>query len=130
LGCLPELKPYAKRLPDPFFSKGLQAVENLAGIAVACVKERLENPKTDRVDLLARLMEGRDASGAPMGREELTAEALTQLIAGSDTTSNTSCAMLFHVLKNPHTIPKLQEELDAAIPQGGVPSFSQVRDLP
>jgi benzoate 4-monooxygenase len=37
LGCLPQLKPYAKWLPDPFFRKGLAAVENLAGIAVARV---------------------------------------------------------------------------------------------
>jgi benzoate 4-monooxygenase len=84
LGCLPALKPYAKKLPDPFFSKGVEAVENLAGIAIARVKDRLANAdKFDRVDLLARLMEGRDANGDPMGREELTAEALTQMIAGS-----------------------------------------------
>ena len=42
---------------------------------------------TDRTDLLGKLQEGKDDEGNPMGREELTAEALTQLIAGSDTTS-------------------------------------------
>jgi benzoate 4-monooxygenase len=36
---------------------------------------------------LSKLQEGRDDEGNLMGREELTAEALTQLIAGSDTTS-------------------------------------------
>merc|ERR1712000_42192 len=56
LGCLPQLKPWAKHMPDPFFSKGVEAVENLAGIAIARVKQRLDNPNTDRVDLLARLM--------------------------------------------------------------------------
>ncbi|ROT37147.1 cytochrome P450 [Sodiomyces alkalinus F11] len=35
----------------------------------------------------------RDEKGEPLGREELTAEALTQLTAGSDTTSNSSCAL-------------------------------------
>jgi benzoate 4-monooxygenase len=35
LGCLTALKPYAKWLPDPFFSQGIAVVENLAGIAVA-----------------------------------------------------------------------------------------------
>ena len=44
-------------------------------------------------------MEGRDEKGEKLGREELTAEALTQLIAGSDTTSNTSCAWLYWCLK-------------------------------
>ena len=118
-------------MPDPFFSKGIQAVENLAGIAIARVKERIDNAdKIDRVDLLARLMEGKDAKGEKMGREELTAEALTQLIAGSDTTSNTSCAILYHCLKTPHVIPKLQKELDTVLRSDSVPEFQEVKDLP
>lgn len=105
-------------------------MENLAGIAIARVNERLSKP-SDRVDLLARLMEGRDETGAKLGREELTAEALTQLIAGSDTTSNTSCALLYHCLRYPAVIEKLQRELDAALPDiDAVPQFSQVKDLP
>ncbi|CAI4216055.1 unnamed protein product [Parascedosporium putredinis] len=113
LGCLPGLKPYAKYLPDPFFSQGLQAVENLAGIAIARVSERLERGgSTDRKDLLARLMQGRDEKGEPLGRDELTAEALTQLIAGSDTTSNSSCALFYHVARNPAVFRKLRAEID------------------
>ncbi|KAI9830558.1 MAG: hypothetical protein M1838_005786, partial [Thelocarpon superellum] len=134
LGCLPQLKPYAKYLPDPFFRNGLKAVENLAGIAVARVNERLHmsaEKKSARVDLLARLMEGRDEKGEKLGREELTAEALTQLIAGSDTTSNTSCAILYWTLKTPHALDKLQDELDKAIPSSTIlPEFSAVKDLP
>ena len=132
LGCLPALKPWAKYLPDRFFRDGLEAVENLAGIAVARVNERLESGgKEERVDLLARLMEGKDENGNKLGREELTAEALTQLIAGSDTTSNTSCALLYWCLKTPGVIEKLQEELDAAIPDGvDIPDFETVKDLP
>lgn len=130
LGCLPQLKPYAKYLPDPFFTQGIKAVENLAGIAIARVNERLAHP-SDRVDLLARLMEGRDETGAPLARDELTAEALTQLIAGSDTTSNTACALLYHVLATPHVAPKLHAELDAALPDpSAVPRYAQVKDLP
>lgn len=132
LGCLPQLKPYAKWLPDPFFSQGLEAVQNLSGIAIACVKGRLDNPPSiDRKDLLARLMEGRDDKGEPLGREELTAEALTQLIAGSDTTSNSSCAILYHVARTPGCLEKLQKEVDKAIPADvDVPTYEMVRDLP
>ena len=108
----------------------MKAIENLAGIAIARVNARLEKP-SDRVDLLARLMEGRDETGNKLGREELTAEALTQLIAGSDTTSNTSCALLYHCLQHPEVVKKLQAELDAALPDiDAVPAFSQVKDLP
>lgn len=135
LGCLPSLKPYAKYLPDRFFRDGLKAVENLAGIAVARVNERLrqaeEEDANQRVDLLARLMEGRDENGNKLGREELTAEALTQLIAGSDTTSNTSCALLYWTLKTPGVMENLQKELDEAIPEGVmVPKYEMVKDLP
>lgn len=132
LGTLPELKPYAKWLPDKFFTQGLTAVENLAGIAIARVKERLENPPDiDRKDLLSRLQEGRDEKGEPLGFEELTAEALTQLIAGSDTTSNSSCALLYHVVRTPGVFEKLQAELDQAIPDGvSVPSYETIRSLP
>lgn len=132
LGIMPELKKYAKWLPDPFFSKGLGAVENLAGIAIARVKARLANPPdSNRKDLLAQLMQGRDDKGELLGREELTAEALTQLIAGSDTTSNSSCALLYHVARTPGVIEKLQAELDAAIPDHvDVATFEMVKDLP
>ena len=78
------MRPLAKKLP--WYSKGNTAVKQLAGIAVAAVAQRLTTP-TDRVDLLGKLQEGRDDDGNLMGKEELTAEALTQLIAGSDTTS-------------------------------------------
>ncbi|KZF23687.1 putative P450 monooxygenase [Xylona heveae TC161] len=132
LGCLPALKKWAPYSPDPFFRHGLAAVKQLAGIAVARVNARLQaGQKSDRVDLLARLMEGRDSNGNPMGREELTAEALTQMIAGSDTTSNTSCALLFWCLKTPGVVEKLQTESDEAIASGvRIPEFSTVKDLP
>lgn len=132
LGCLPQLKPYARWLPDPFFRQGLNAVNNLAGIAIASVRHRFDSPPPPgRKDLLARLMEGRDEKGELLGREELTAEALTQLIAGSDTTSNSSCALLYHVIRTPGVVEKLRQELDAAIPADvAVPSYDTIKDLP
>ncbi|KAF5586377.1 benzoate 4-monooxygenase [Fusarium subglutinans] len=132
LGCLPQLKPYAKYLPDPFFSQGLQAVENLAGIAIARVSERLERGgDSTRKDLLARLMQGRDEKGEPLGRDELTAEALTQLIAGSDTTSNSSCALLYHIVRTPGVMQRLYEEICAVVPEDvAIPDYESVKHLP
>jgi len=143
LGLLPALRPWAKYLPDPFFSLGIEAVQNLNGIAVAAVAKRLDAAEkglagagNDRNDLLARLMQGEDAEGNIMGRQEVTAEALTQLIAGSDTISNTACAIFYWTLHgeraNPGSvIPRLQEELDAAIPAGtDVATYSMVKHLP
>ena len=85
MGVLPPWwRPFVRHLP--WYRKGGQDVKSLAGIAIMAVAKRLATP-TDRVDLLSKLQEGRDGDGKHMGREELTAEALTLLIAGSDTTS-------------------------------------------
>ena len=85
MGVLPgSWRFYVAKLP--WYAQGGQDVKNLAGIAIMAVAKRLATA-TDRVDLLSKLQESRDGNGNPMGKAELTAEALTLLIAGSDTTS-------------------------------------------
>ena len=85
MGVLPGWwRPYVAKLP--WYTQGGQDVKTLAGIAIMAVAKRLATT-TDRVDLLSKLQESRDGNGNPMGKAELTAEALTLLIAGSDTTS-------------------------------------------
>lgn len=86
------MKKYARWSPDPFFRDGVNAGAEVAGIGILRVNQRLSastEEKISRVDILARLMEGKDEHGQPLGRDELTGEAMTQLVAGSDTTSNT-----------------------------------------
>ncbi|KAI0336705.1 cytochrome P450 monooxygenase pc-bph [Cubamyces sp. BRFM 1775] len=131
IGVLPpHWRPLVKRLP--WYSKGNQAVQRLAGIAVAAVAQRLASPPSDRRDLLAKLQEARDDNGNPMGRAELTAEALTQLIAGSDTTSNSSCAITYYLAKHQRVQEKLQKELDEELAGVDAPivDFEQVKRLP
>ncbi|KAG9049268.1 hypothetical protein FS837_010804 [Tulasnella sp. UAMH 9824] len=147
LGTIPLwARPYVKKLP--WFQKGDKACQNLAGVrlsalppvstevdpglqlAIAAVNRRLNNP-TDRVDLLTRLQQGKDDSGQPLGKEELTAEALTQLIAGSDTTSNSSCAIIYYLARSPRAMSKLQQELDEALGEStDIPWFEQLKKLP
>lgn len=76
---------------DPWFARGLSSVKNLAGIARNRVDARLKQGSGDRKDILSHLLAATDDEGQPMSKDELTAEALTNLIAGSDTTSNSSC---------------------------------------
>ncbi|KAG6883678.1 hypothetical protein C0993_004699 [Termitomyces sp. T159_Od127] len=85
LGVLPPWwRPFARMIP--WYRRGERDVKTLAGIAIMAVKDRLMSD-SDRVDLLSKLKSAKDANGNPMTREEVTAEALTLLIAGSDTTS-------------------------------------------
>ncbi|KAK4864791.1 hypothetical protein LT330_001414 [Penicillium expansum] len=140
LGLLPALRPWARYLPDPFFTKGVAAVENLTGIAVAAVASRLDAAEKGMVDsrndILSRLLQAKDANGRPMERDELIAEALTQLIAGSDTISNTACGIFYWILHGERSapgtiIPRLQEELDQVIdPESKIASYSEIKDLP
>ncbi|UZJ55243.1 hypothetical protein CBS101457_004563 [Exobasidium rhododendri] len=114
----------------PWFSGRLKSVKKLTGIALARVNDRLENG-SERDDLLSKLQAAKDDQGEQMGKMELTAEALTQLIAGSDTTSNTSCAILYHLCTNPKALKKLQEELDRELKESEeVPLYAEVQELP
>lgn len=139
MGVLPPwVRPLIKKIP--WYAKGSIAVKNLAGIAVAAVGKRLAldaklkevGGSSARNDLLRRLQEARDDQGHPMGQAELTAEALTQLIAGSDTTSNSSCAITYYLAQNPEAQGKLQKELDeaAGLDDNPVLSYDQVKALP
>jgi len=132
MGVLPPWwRPILKNL-HPWYRNGRKATVNLAGIAVAAVSKRLATPNSDRIDLLSKLQEGKDDEGRPMGREELTAEALTQLIAGSDTTSNSSCAITYYLARNPRVQAKLQEELDEELGHDDDPiaNSEQIKRLP
>ncbi|KAL9710326.1 hypothetical protein Ac2012v2_006624 [Leucoagaricus gongylophorus] len=115
----------------PGWRQGGADVKTLAGIAIAAVSKRLATP-TDRSDLLSNLQAGRDCNGNPLGRGELTAEALTLLIAGSDTTSNSTCAILYYLARNRHVQDKLQRELDEQLGTEDevATAVSQVKHLP
>ncbi|KAJ7728145.1 cytochrome P450 monooxygenase [Mycena maculata] len=115
----------------PWYSTRRRNVRELTGIAIVAVSKRLE-AQTDRVDLLSKLLAGKDDYGDPMGRSELTAEALTFLIAGSDTTSNSMCAIIYHLAANPSVQRRLQNELDEQLgPEGeAVAKIEEVKHLP
>lgn len=119
-GALPLwIRPYTKYY-DPWFARGFASVQALAGIAVNKVGVRLDTGAGDRKDILSHLTKAVDDEGKPMSRTELTAEALTQLIAGSDTTSNSSCAIIHRIVRNPRVHKKLQAELDEAFTARGI----------
>ncbi|KAF7319086.1 Cytochrome P450 monooxygenase [Mycena chlorophos] len=131
MGVLPAwVRPIMRKFP--WYSKGLQDVKHLAGIAIVAVAKRLDGGPTDRVDLLSKLQQGKDDNGDPMGRPELTAEALTLLIAGSDTTSNSTCAIIYYLARNPAAQAKLHKELDEQLgtEDERVATSQQVKNLP
>ncbi|KAM0753089.1 cytochrome P450 [Meredithblackwellia eburnea MCA 4105] len=132
-GSIPPFwRPYTKYF-DPWFARGQNSVKNLAGIARNKVNIRLQEGSGDRKDILSHLQAAKDSDGKPLPKPELTAEALTQLIAGSDTTSNSSCAILFFIVRNKRVHQKLVAELDetfGARGMDGVLEYEDVKGLP
>lgn len=130
-GALPGLRRYAKWIPDPFFQAGVLGIRGLIGIATAQIGQRYEHPEVKRRDLLARLQEGKDDKGECFEFQELVAEAVTLILAGSDTLGISLTATLYNVATQPRILQKLQTELDSAIPSSvRVPSYDMIKDLP
>ncbi|RCI14893.1 hypothetical protein L249_6995 [Ophiocordyceps polyrhachis-furcata BCC 54312] len=136
LGCMPRLTRYARYFPDPFYRRGLDGVDKIAGMAIALVQKRLDDAMSPagekRRDIFSRLQQGCDHMGRQLGREELTAEALSYLIAGSDTLSTTLSAVFDNLARHPRVMRKLQAELDEAMPEEDVtvPQADAIQQLP
>ncbi|KAK0466865.1 cytochrome P450 monooxygenase [Desarmillaria tabescens] len=111
----------------PLLRKGREDFKAIAGLAIVAVSKRLEVP-TDRNDLLNKLQAAKDEDGNPMSKEELTAEAMTLLAAGSDSTANTTSAIIYYLARNPSIQEKLQKELDDHI-DSDVATAAQVKSL-
>ncbi|KAK4939797.1 hypothetical protein LTR10_019970 [Elasticomyces elasticus] len=120
---------------DSFFIKGLQATKDLAAIGIAKVEKRkMASRDASRRDILYYLLSATDPdTGGDLPDREIKAEALTQLIAGSDTTGNTITHLVDMLARHPEALKTLQAELDAAFPnvdQDFVAMFEDCKDLP
>lgn len=86
LGDLPSwLWPIMKKI-HPWYRMGDTAAVNLAKLSITVVHQRLETP-TDRVDVLGKLIQGKDHNGKSMDPPELAGEAAAYISAATGTTS-------------------------------------------
>ncbi|KAH7232287.1 cytochrome P450 [Fusarium redolens] len=130
LGVLPWLKPHAHHLPDPFFHKGLDGLQNLLSVTSAHVKERMAAAQDSHDDWLSLLLHARDESGELLKFEEIASESLTLFMAAIETVSNTLSAMMYYLATSPSSLQKLQTEMDSIEVHGTVAPFTEVRALP
>ncbi|KAF4622227.1 hypothetical protein D9613_008961 [Agrocybe pediades] len=136
------LAPLARWIPDPDLQRGLQGTDNLSKIARRCVKHRLQSNEVRRGDLLDRLIDDmRNKQGlgqtpfddsSPLSPAEMAqyeadvvTDAMLLLTAGSDTTANSTAAILFWIYATPRVLRKLREELDEML-AGVAPSASDL----
>ncbi len=83
LGVLP---PWVRPIVSCLFTAKIRTRDSLGSMVATAVAKRLVS-SVSRQDLLSKLLEGRDEEDRPMGRQELSAESLCLLGAGSDTTA-------------------------------------------
>ena len=135
VGAMPWIKPYTPYFYfDRFFTNGLEAVKDVARIAIKAVDKR-RGVQSPRKDLLYHLLNARDPeSGGMISDKEINAGALTFLIAGSDTTSNTLTHIIDMMCRHPSALRQLQAELDAKFPtptsSENVATYDDVKNLP
>ncbi|KAL9564161.1 hypothetical protein ACKAV7_011668 [Fusarium commune] len=130
LGILPWLKPHAHHLPDPFFHRGMDGLQNLLGVTSAHVKERMAAAQDNHEDWLSLLLRARDDQGELLKFEEIASESLTLFMAAIETVSNTLSAMMYYLATSPSSLQKLQAEVDSIHVPGTVAPFTDVRALP
>ncbi|CAE6412952.1 unnamed protein product [Rhizoctonia solani] len=107
----------------PWNIVGLFDKLNFFKLATTSVDARLKRgPRKDTengkqsIDLIDKLLEVKNENGDPLSVNELYAEAVLLLIAGSDTTSNTLSSLCYHLAIHPKVQRELQAELDQHIP--------------
>ncbi|CAK7271321.1 hypothetical protein SEPCBS119000_004540 [Sporothrix epigloea] len=68
-----------------------------------------------------------------LSRDEAEGEALTQIVAGSDTTATATRATLLYIMTNPQVYTRLQHEIDEGVRAGQISSpirDAEARNLP
>ncbi|KAF8724685.1 Cytochrome P450 monooxygenase, partial [Rhizoctonia solani] len=107
----------------PWNISGVADRMSLVKLAQASVDARLKRGSRKNsedakhsIDLIDKLLEAKNEDGNPLSFDELWAEALLLIIAGSDTTSNTLGSLCYHLAIYPEIQRELQSELDKHIP--------------
>ncbi|KAI0219358.1 hypothetical protein L0F63_000674 [Massospora cicadina] len=79
-------------------------------------------------DILQAFLDARDEEGKPICDEDIGAEMVTQVIAGTDTTANTLTWTLKLLLDHPDEMKKVVEELDLAFPDPNTINADAVKE--
>jgi benzoate 4-monooxygenase len=130
---------------DAFWPRGLRASNNLVSIGRESYLNRVAQEKngntsdgeggSSRNDLMSFLIKAKDPdTGLPLASEEVTAEAISFIVGGSDTTSSTMTNVVDFVSRDLQLQEKIYHELKDAFPgplrEDWIASFEVVNKLP
>jgi cytochrome P450 len=94
------------------FAHFVRLQEEVDEILFALIAER-RSEGSDRVDVLAMLLEAEHEDGSPMSEQEVRDELLTLLVAGHETTATTLAWAFARLTREPAVLERLVAEIDA-----------------
>ncbi|EIN10223.1 cytochrome P450 oxidoreductase OrdA-like protein [Punctularia strigosozonata HHB-11173 SS5] len=116
------------------FMKGSQAkweqdIKAMTELADRIIADRKANP-FDSKDVLNTMLNGRDPkTGEGLSDENIRYNVITFLIAGHETTSGMLGFTTYYLLKNPHALEKLREEIDSLLGDQPI-QYSDISKMP
>lgn len=116
-------------LPIPAFRKRDHARRRLQALVGNIVKKRA-NQADKPSDMFQLLIETRYDDGSALDDNEITGMLIAAIFAGHHTSSGTAAWVLLELLKHPHYLQQVRDELDALLGDEKTVSFQQVRDMP
>jgi cytochrome P450 len=96
--------------------------------AMAAIKFRSKNDEV-RMDMLEQWKQQLEKHPERMDEQDILANAVANLGAGSDTVSSVMQAFVYHMIHDAEMLEMLRTELDAAR-LSGVPTYDETRELP
>ncbi|EFX05838.1 cytochrome p450 monooxygenase [Grosmannia clavigera kw1407] len=115
----PPLPAFVYRAVDQKYWADIAVMQDTADGVLQARKE--QNPPSDRKDLMAAMLEGKDPkTGEKLDDKSIINNLITFLIAGHETTSGMLSFAFYYLLRNPETLEKAQKEVDEVIGTGPV----------
>ncbi|GMX61766.1 bifunctional P-450/NADPH--P450 reductase [Paenibacillus elgii] len=104
-------------------------IQTMFSLVDKMIEERKANGDRGEIDLLARMLNGKDPeTGETLDDENIRYQIITFLIAGHETTSGLLSFALYFLLKHPDVLQKAYLEADRVLTDS-FPSYSQVLQL-
>ncbi|MFL5319529.1 MAG: cytochrome P450 [Myxococcaceae bacterium] len=107
---------FPKSIPTPENVRFARAMKVLDDVVEKVIEQRRHAAPGEHHDLLAMLMESKDAdTGETMNDRQLRDELMTMMLAGHETTANALAFSFYLLSKNPGVTRKVIEEVDRVL---------------
>ncbi|CAM3176608.1 cytochrome P450 [Paenibacillus taichungensis] len=105
-------------------------IQTMFSLVDQIIEERKASAAPEEVDLLARMLNGKDPeTGEALDDENIRYQIITFLIAGHETTSGLLSFALYFLLNNPEALQKAHDEVDRVLVSDS-PQYEEILQLP